>query len=139
MLCTEDHQIQLTNSQTNNSMNGGQVTLNAITDAQLEAIIDVKKNNEGQFQLLNLQSLNQPLPPPGQPFYGPGSPWGMGPNQGQWYGPGSPFGPMPPNFHPPEPPPGPLGNSSYNVTLAWNQDQGLKAIAAVFEKLTAAV
>ena len=60
-------------------MNGGQAVLNGITDAQLEALLDVKKNNEGVFQLANVQLLGQYGPPPAPPHppYGPGSPWGI--------------------------------------------------------------
>ena len=133
-------------------MNGGQVTLSGITDAQLEALLDVKKNNEGQFQLQNLQSLGQggmPLPLP-HPPYGPGTPWGMGPGYpGAWYGPGSPFGMQPPGFPPgqpfplpgqPQPAPPPPGGpqSTYNVTLVWQQDGALHVISDVFQKITAA-
>jgi len=119
-------------------MNGGQVTLNGITDAQLEALLDVKKNNEGQFQLANLQSLGPPpIPGPCGAWYGPTSPWGMGPGHpGQWFGPGSPFGMQPPSG-PPAPSPTPA-QSSYNVTLTWTQDSGAKTIAEVFDKLSGA-
>jgi hypothetical protein len=126
-------------------MNGGQVNLDGITDAQLEAILDVKKNNEGQFQLQNLQSLGQngPLPAP-HPPYGPGAPWGMGPGYpGQWFGPNSPWGippgqPFPPPGTPQLPPASPGGpQSTYNVTLVWQQDGALSVISSVFAKLTA--
>ena len=123
-------------------MNGGQVTLNAITDAQLEALIDVKKANEGQFQLTNVQCLGGPAWPPcgPPPVYGPGSAWGMGPGHpGMWFGPGSPFGPVPPGMPGPGgPPPAPQAQSTYNVTLNWQQDQGFKAIATAFDRMAAA-
>ena len=131
-------------------MNGGQAVLNGITDAQLEALLEVKKNNEGVFQLANVQLLGQAGPPPAPPHppYGPGMPWGMGPGYpGQWYGPGSPFGMQPPGFPPgqpfpvpqPQPLPPPGGpQSSYNITITWQDDQALKVIGTVFEKMTTA-
>ena len=121
-------------------MIGGQVTLNSITDAQLEALLDVKKNNEGQFVLLNLLPVNPPFqPPPSGPWYGPGSPWGMGPGLGVYYGPGSPHGLLPPGWPPPAlPTPQPGSPSTYNVTLSWQSDQGLKAVSAVLDRLPGA-
>ena len=121
-------------------MAGGQIILEQINDAQLEAVLDVKKNNEGQFQLLNLQITNLPFPPgPPAPAYYPNSPWGMGPGRpGQWYGPGSPWGAFPPNLQPgPQPgqQPQPSAPSSYNVTLIWNDTQNLKTVAQVIDRL----
>lgn len=119
-------------------MTSGQITLNSVTDAQLEAILDVKKNNEGSVTLVSIQVVGQPGPTPPwpAPHYGYGSPWGIEPGVGIWYGPGSPHGAVPPCYpHTPVPLPSPA-ETTYNVTLAWSKPEGMKVIALVFDRLS---
>lgn len=119
----------------------GQLNLEQISDAQLSAILDIKKTHEGTFNLVSLQLITEPVAPPNNippPTYGPGSPWGYAHGIGRWYGPGSPFGEFPPQFHPPGPLPGP-GQSFYNITLAWNASpDNFKIITQVVNALSAA-
>ena len=59
-------------------MFGGQITLNDVTDSQLEEVLDVKRANEGQFQATDIYLATQPpFPVPPMPYYGPDSPWGI--------------------------------------------------------------
>lgn len=119
----------------------GQLTLDKISDAQLSAILDIKKSNEGTFNLVSLQLITEPGPPPNAPpvpSYGPGSPWGSARGNGIWYGPGSPFGAIPPQLHPPGNLPG-ANQSFYTVTLAWNDmPSNFKIITQVVNALSAA-
>lgn len=118
-------------------MSSGQVTLNRVTDAQLEAILDIKKNNEGAFTLVSLLIVGQPgsEPPLPPPSYYPGSPWGTQHGFGVWYGLGSPYGSVPPNFPHLSTPTPAVQSTEYNVTLAWSGPNGMKVVAQVFEHL----
>ncbi|AOW49447.1 hypothetical protein [Acetobacter ascendens] len=87
----------------------GQLTLNGVDDAQLEQLLDVKKNNELNIQLIGLQLMPNGNPPPPYPFH--------------------------PNVPPPFPAP-PPGSSRYNVTLSWVNPQGFSAISQIVQKIS---
>jgi hypothetical protein len=102
-------------------MNNGSLTLNGITDAQLDTIVRVKEQHEGviDFNPQQLQPIgNVPQPFPGRPPF-PGQPY-----PGQI--PGQPFPPQPPQ----------TGQSMYNnAIVSWHSDEGLGVILELIHRL----
>jgi hypothetical protein len=98
-------------------VNNGSLTLNGITDAQLDTIIRVKEQHEGVIDF-NPQQL-QPVGG-GQPYF-PGRP-------------GFPGQPYPGQPMPPQPQPG--GQSSYNnAVVSWHSDDGLGVVLELIHRL----
>jgi hypothetical protein len=97
-------------------MNNGSLTLNGITDAQLDSIVRVKEQHEGviEFNPQQLQPIgNGPRPFPGQSYPGQSFP-------------GQPLSPQPP----------PAGQSIYNnAVLSWRSDEGLGVVLEVLHRL----
>jgi len=95
-------------------MNNGSLTLNGITDAQLDTIVRVKELHEGviEFNPQQLQPIgNVPQPFPGRPPY-PGQPY--------------PGQPLPPQ----------IGQSMYNnAVVSWRNDEGVGVILELIHRL----
>ena len=93
-------------------MNNGSLTLNGISDAQLDTIVRVKEQHEGaiDFNPQQLQPIcNAPQPFPGRPPF-----------------PGQPFPPQPPQ----------AGQSIYNnAVVSWHSDEGIGVILELVHRL----
>jgi len=99
-------------------MNNGSLTLNGITDAQLDTIIRVKEQHEGVIDF-NPQQL-QPVGPT-QPFF-PGRPGFPGQ---------PPFPGQPVPVQPPQ-----AGQGIYNnAVICWHADEGLAVILELIHRL----
>ena len=98
-------------------MNNGALTLNGITDAQLDTIIRVKEQHEGviDFNPQQLQPIGRaPAFPPGRPGF-PGQPF-----------PGQPMPPQPQQD----------AQSMYNnAVVCWHADDGLAVILELIHRL----
>jgi hypothetical protein len=104
-------------------MTNGSLTLNGITDAQLDTVIRVKEQHEGALDF-NPQQL-QPIGNT-QPYF-PGRPGFPGQSM-----PGQPFPGQP---FPGQPQPQP-GQSLYNnLVLNWHSDDGLGAVLEVIHRI----